>query len=271
MHFLLTNDDGVAADGLAALAAAAVRFNRSRGKEDDGGGGSVTVLAPDREHSGCGHRVTVAHDLTLTRESDGPGGVRRFALDGTPADCVRIGLHHFADLRPDAEGGRPFDWVLSGANHGGNLGVDVFLSGTAAAAREATLAGVPAVAVSRFRRGEDAPWERSAALLDRVLSRVLAEPPGAGAFWNVNLPHPPDVPAGVEPGVVACRPEAGPLPVAFESVGEVDAGDADGDGVVGRYRYRGRYPDRVSEPGSDVAVCFGGNAAVCRLPLFPAG
>ena len=268
MHILLTNDDGVRAAGLATLADAAARYV--------GRDGSVTVVAPDREHSGCGHRVTVADTLTLAREEDGParpdaGRVRRFSLDGTPADCVRIGLHHFAELRMDG----PFDWVLSGVNHGGNLGVDVFLSGTAAAAREGTLAGVPSAAISRFRRGADAPWSASVELLDRVLAEILAEPPGPGAFWNVNLPHPPDVAGGEPAPVVRCRPEAGPLPVAFEAV-EIDdavagAPDAAPTGtVVARYRYRGRYPDRSSQPGSDVAVCFGGAAAVCRLPLFPA-
>ena len=270
MHFLLTNDDGIAADGLATLAAAVARYA--------GPDGTVTVVAPDREHSGCGHRVTVAETLTLTRESDGPtpaGGarVRRFALDGTPADCVRIGLHHFPDLHSEDEAVGPIDWVLSGVNHGGNLGVDVFLSGTAAAAREATLANTPAVAISRFRRGRDAPWAESVSLLDRVLGQVLAEPPGAGAFWNVNLPHPPDVPPGVEPAVVRCDPEAGPLPVTFEALDDPAPAPPPPDGagarVVARYRYRGVYPERSAGEGSDVAVCFGGAAAVCRLPLFP--
>ena len=254
MNVLLTNDDGVDADGLAALAASARRVI--------GDDARVTVVAPDREHSGCGHRVTVDRPLVLTERPDGPGGVKRFALDGTPADCVRIGLHHFRDLPKHArEAGGPFDWVLSGCNHGGNLGVDVFLSGTAAAAREATLANVPAAAVSRFRRGPDLPWERSAATLDAVLQMLLAEPPGAGAFWNANLPHPADAPPGAAE-VVRCRPEAGPLPVTFERA------DAAPTGAVAVYRYRGSYPDREASPGSDVAVCFGGSAAITRVPLF---
>lgn len=113
------------------------------------------------------------------------------------------------------------------------------------------------------------PWEDSAELLDRVLDQLLAEPPGPGAFWNVNLPHPPDVPAGTAPPVVRCRPEAGPLPVAFEAVAPGAAEPADDPSVVARYRYRGSYPDRSAASGSDVAVCFGGAAALCRLPLFP--
>ena len=107
MNVLLTNDDGVDADGLAALAASARRVIGDRAR--------VTVVAPDREHSGCGHRVTVDGPLVLSERPDGPGGVKRFALDGTPADCVRIGLHHFRDLPKHAtEDGGPFDWVLSG-------------------------------------------------------------------------------------------------------------------------------------------------------------
>ena len=273
MNLLLTNDDGVDADGLAALAAAAVRVV--------GDAARVTVLAPDREHSGCGHRVTVDRTLALTARPAGPGGVRRFALDGTPADCVRVGLHHFPDLpfvgpAPGGRGGGagethgPFDWVLSGCNHGGNLGVDVFLSGTAAAAREATLAGVPALAVSRFRRGPDLPWGRSAATLDAVLRRVLAEPPGRGAFWNANLPHPDDAPGDGPAAVVRCDPEHGPLPVAFERVDDArnDGPNDEPGGVIARYRYRGVYPERASSEGSDVSVCFGGSAALTRVPLF---
>ena len=257
MNVLLTNDDGVDADGLAALAASARRVIGEKAR--------VTVVAPDREHSGCGHRVTVDQPLILSERPDGPGGVKRFALDGTPADCVRIGLHHFRDLPKHAsEDGGPFDWVLSGCNHGGNLGVDVFLSGTAAAAREATLADVPAAAISRFRRGGDLPWERSAATLDAVLRTVLTEPPGPGAFWNANLPHPDDMTGGGigAAEVVRCRPEAGPLPVKFERVGDVPPG------AVAAYRYRGSYPDRTSAAGSDVAVCFGGAAALTRVALF---
>ena len=124
---------------------------------------------------------------------------------------------------------------------------------------------MPAAAVSRFRRGGDLPWERSAATLDAVLHAILAEPPGPGAFWNANLPHPDDT-AARDPHaaaeVVRCRPEAGPLPVKFERVHDAPPG------AVAAYRYRGSYPERTSAAGSDVAVCFGGAAALTRVALF---
>src|SRR5262249_28696264 len=106
MRLLLTNDDGIAADGLAALEAAA----RPRGE--------LTVAPPLHVCSGCGHRVTTGTPLRV--EEHGPG---RFAVDGTPADCVRVALHAL---------GGGFDFVLSGINAGGNLGADVFHSGTVA-------------------------------------------------------------------------------------------------------------------------------------------
>src|SRR5262249_57858395 len=122
MKLLLTNDDGVFAPGLEALAEAAAEL------------GEVLVVAPASHLSGCGHRVTTHGPIRV--EQVAPG---RVAVDGTPGDCVRVALH---DLMPDA------DWVLSGINHGGNLGADVHHSGTVAAAREAVLHGRPAIALS---------------------------------------------------------------------------------------------------------------------------
>ena len=121
MRFLLTNDDGIDAPGLQALYDAASQL------------GEVTVAAPTLVHSGCGHRVTT--DAPFAVEEMGTG---RFAVAGTPADCVRVALH---DLAPRV------DWVLSGVNAGGNLGADVYHSGTVAAVREAVLHGVPGVAL----------------------------------------------------------------------------------------------------------------------------
>src|SRR5262245_36371129 len=104
MKLLLTNDDGIDAPGLGALLAAAA------------GVGEPVVVAPLDAHSGCSHRVTTHGPIRVERR--GPG---RFAVAGTPADCVRVGLH---DLAPDA------GWVLAGINAGGNLGADVWHSGT---------------------------------------------------------------------------------------------------------------------------------------------
>src|SRR4051812_38417238 len=124
MKLLLTNDDGIDADGLQALCDAARPL------------GEPVVAAPALPQSGVSHAVTTGTAFRV--EPRGPG---RFAVAGTPADCVRVGLHRLA---PDAA------WVLSGVNHGGNLGADVYYSGTVAAVREAVLHGWPGVAFSHY-------------------------------------------------------------------------------------------------------------------------
>jgi 5'-nucleotidase len=117
MHFLLTNDDGIDAPGLQALAEAAAPL------------GELTVAAPVAALSGCSHRVTTDTPFRVCRRQPS-----RYAVEGTPADCVRVGLHR---LVPGATA------VLSGINAGGNLGADVHHSGTVAAVREAVLHGWP--------------------------------------------------------------------------------------------------------------------------------
>jgi 5'-nucleotidase len=228
MKFLLTNDDGIDAGGLAALAAAASPF------------GQIICIAPDTHYSGCGHRVTTERPIRLQRRDE-----FRWAIDGTPADCVRVALAHLA---PDV------DWVLSGLNHGGNLGADVFHSGTVAAVREAALHGKPGIALSQYRRGGvDVDWHRAAARLRRVLETLLERTCKPGTFWNVNLPHP--APTDADPRVMFCPLEAGPLPLAFR---------AEGDSLV----YVGNYHERRRQEGSDVDVCFSGNIAVTHLAVY---
>jgi 5'-nucleotidase len=228
MKFLLTNDDGIDAEGLAALADAAAPL------------GSAVWVAPDSHHSGCGHRVTTDRAIGLSRRSE-----TRWAIDGTPADCVRVALAHLA---------QDVDWVLSGLNHGGNLGADVFHSGTVAAVREAALHGKPGIALSHYRRrAVDVDWTRAAAWARQALKMLLARPWEPGTFWNVNLPHPGlDEP---EPRIVFCPLEAGPLPLSFR---------ADGDAL----HYAGNYHERRRQPGSDVDVCFAGNIAVTRVAVY---
>jgi 5'-nucleotidase len=227
MRLLLTNDDGVHAPGLAALEEAAA------------GLGELFVVAPSDAFSGCAHRVT----------TDGPVRVRqlgpnRFAVDGTPADCVRLALHGLVPT-PDR--------VLSGVNAGGNLGADVYHSGTVAAVREAALHGVGGVALSQYRkRARDFDWRRAARWSARVLADLLARPVRPGAFWNVNLPHLTDGEA--DPEAVDCPLDHGPLPLAFRR---------DGDA----FHYAGDYHGRRRVTGADVDVCFGGRIAVTRLTL----
>jgi len=227
---VLTNDDGYDAPGLAALRRAVE------------GLGPARVVAPMAAESGCGHRVTTHQHLDAAEHE---GGV--VAVSGTPADCVRLALHHLA---ADAS------WVLSGINAGGNLGVDVFHSGTVAAVREAVIHGVPGIAVSHYiARGRTIDWERAARWARPVLEDLLARPWRPGTFWNVNLPHPgPDAP---DPEVVFCPLDPSPLPLHFE----VEAG---------RALYRGDYQNRPRIEGADVASCFGGRIAVSLVRLFDA-
>ena len=228
MKLLLTNDDGILAPGLEALVAAA------------GPRGELIVVAPDGALSGCSHRVTTNGPLGIERR--GPG---RYAVSGTPADCVRVGLHRLA---PDA------DWVLSGINAGGNLGADVWHSGTVAAVREAVLHGWPGIALSQYhRRGRDIDWRRAAAWVAPLLHDLLARPWQPGTFWNVNLPDPDE--GGPEPAVVFCPLDPSPLPLSYRE-------EAEG------LHYDGDYHQRRRVAGADVDACFGGNIAVTLVALF---
>jgi len=228
MKLLLTNDDGIDADGLGALLAAA------RGL------GDPVLVAPTGPQSGVSHAVTT--DAAVRVE---PRGAGRYAVSGTPADCVRVGLHR---LIPDAA------WVLSGVNHGGNLGADVYYSGTVAAVREAVLHGWPGVALSHYRRrGMDFDWPRAAIWAGRVLADLLARPPVPGAFYNVNLPHlRPDDP---DPEVVFCPLDPHPLPLSYRH-------------EEGGMHYDGDYHTRARTAGADVEVCFGGRIAVTLIKLL---
>ncbi len=165
MRVLLSNDDGVHAAGLAALAGAFA---------DD----EVWIVAPDREQSASSHAISLHRPLRLVEV-----GPRRFAVDGTPTDAVYMGLNHVL------KGARP-DVVVSGVNHGPNLANDVHYSGTVAAAMEAALLGVHAIAVSLAGPPphEFAEAARFAAAFAR---RVVSSPPPAPLLLNVNVPPGP--------------------------------------------------------------------------------
>lgn len=223
---LLTNDDGIDAAGLAALRSVAEELF-----------GEVWTVAPAEQMSQIGHRVTTDEPIRWERR-----GERDFAISGTPADCVRLAL---ARLLP-----APPAWVLSGINHGGNLGRhDFAISGTVAAVREAAFAGIPGVALSHYlRRGLALDWNAAAARARPVLAELLDEAPGSGRFWSVNLPHP--APGEPEPRAVRCEHERHSLHVRYEECGP------------GLFRYAGDYHERSRVEGSDVDVCFRGDIAV---------
>lgn len=232
MRILITNDDGIAADGLESLLAAAAEAFASRCPR-------LFVVAPADPHSGCGHRVTTDRPLAVATVAPD-----RHAVAGTPADCVRVALAGLVD---------GVDLVLSGVNAGGNLGVDIHHSGTVAAAREAAFHGLPAVAVSHYRRrGLAIDWAVAARRTAGILPRLLAGPPlGAGEFWNINLPHPEPAPE-IPPLVVECPVDPSPMHLAYRLAAE-------------GWRYEADYHGRPRRAGHDVAECFGGAITISRV------
>ena len=229
MKFLITNDDGVDAPGLEALVTAAMNL------------GDPVIVAPAGPQSGVSHTVTWESAIRIE-----PRGEKRFAIHGTPADCARVGLLR---LVPDA------DWVLSGINHGGNLGADVYYSGTVAAVREAALHGWPGVAISHYHKtGGEFDWSRAGRWIVSVLAELLVRPHEPGLFYNVNLPHlRSDEP---DPEVMWCPLDPHPLPLSYRH-----------EETTGLH-YDGDYNARQRKPGSDVDVCFSGGIAVTAIRLF---
>lgn len=229
MKFLLTNDDGIDAAGLEALRVAAA------------GAGEPIVVAPAGPQSGVSHRVTWQDGVRIERRADD-----RVAIHGTPADCVRLGLVHVV---PDAK------WILSGINHGSNLGADMYYSGTVAAVREGVLHGWPGIAFSHYHKADSTfDWARAAKWITPLLAELLVRPTDPGTFYNVNLP---DLPAGAaDPEIVWCELDPKPLPLNYrheEDTGLYYAGD---------YRLRGQ------TPGADVETCFSGRIAVTEVRLL---
>jgi len=166
MRLLCTNDDGFLAYGLECLVRAAEPL------------GEITVVAPDREQSATSHSLTLHHPLRPVRR-----GERKFQVDGTPTDCVLMACEALLDSRPDV--------VISGINHGPNMGEDVLYSGTVAAAMEGLALGIPSVAVS-FAGSvlrADALLETQVDLLTTLLRRLTSLPAlPRDTLLNVNLP-----------------------------------------------------------------------------------
>src|SRR5678810_910210 len=157
---LVTNDDGIHARGLAALAEALATI------------GEVYVVAPDREQSAVGHALTLHRPLRVDRVAE-----RKYAVNGTPSDCVNLAVLGFLPEPPVL--------IASGVNHGSNLGDDVTYSGTVSAAMEGTLLGVPSIAVSLMDGGDVSAAARVARL---IAMRVLVEGLPPMTLLNVNAP-----------------------------------------------------------------------------------
>jgi 5'-nucleotidase len=235
MHFLLTNDDGIEAPGLFALAEAIASLP----------GATSSIVAPDSERSQCGHRVTTHETLVVTQLDE-----HRHSVSGTPADCVRVALFALG-LKPD--------FVVSGINAGGNMGQDVYISGTVAGVREAAYHGLPGAAFSHYLvSGLAVDWKRTARWAAETLQKLLTSPLKDGEFWNVNFPHLPadqqELPDCLETQL--CR---SPMKVSYLSTAAADH--------VSHLQYNARYADRPQDSGSDVATCFSGKVSLTKLSL----
>ena len=165
MRILVSNDDGIYSPGILALAQVAAKF------------GQVRVVAPDVEQSSMGQAITIQHPLRYHRTPI--GDFEAYRVNGTPADCVALGLHRWDKA----------ELVLSGINIGSNLGHEVWYSGTVAAARQAALAGVPAIAFSLVLEGAEPDFAVLAPYVEQVV-RLLLDSPGP-PLVNVNLPQRP--------------------------------------------------------------------------------
>ena len=177
-RILVTNDDGIHAPGLKVLE----RIAKSLSPD-------VWVIAPESEHSGASHSLTLRRPLQINRISP-----RKFAVSGTPSDCTLIAVNHIIT-------GRRPDIVLSGVNRGANLGEDVLYSGTVAAAMEGAMLGIPAIAFSQVRVKDKLHWETAAAFAPQVIRKLVSLPWPKGVLMSVNFPGvaPKDV-TGIEVG-----------------------------------------------------------------------
>ena len=167
LRILVSNDDGIHAHGLQVLEHIAAELS------DD-----VWVVAPEYEQSGASHSLTLHEPLRMRKVSD-----KKFAVQGTPADCVMMAIQNILkdEQKPDL--------MLSGVNRGSNLAEDVTYSGTVAAAMEATLLGIPAIAMSQVRKnGQPVHWRAGALHGADIIRRLVATPWPANVLINVNFP-----------------------------------------------------------------------------------
>ena len=189
MRVLLTNDDGIEAEGLQTLRRALAQVP----------GIELAVIAPDSNRSAIGRGITYRRPLWVQEVDFGDGTVG-YATDGTPVDCVRLATLGLVE-------GFHAELIVSGINHGANLGDDITYSGTVAAALEGIVLGLPAIAASQqslaremdFRLGHLFDFASAAAFTARVVDRLDDVPLPAGTLLNVNCP------AGEAQGAVACR------------------------------------------------------------------
>jgi len=239
MRVLLTNDDGIEAEGLQTLRSALLAVD----------GIELAVIAPDGNRSAMARSITTRRPLWV-QEVDFEDGTVGYATDGTPVDCVRLANLGLIE-------GFQAELVVSGINHGSNLGDDITYSGTVAAALEAIVLGLPGIAVSQqssareldFRVGTAFEFETAASFTARLVAELERTPLPAGTLLNINVPCPP--PTGVEVARLGKR-------VYRDELALID------EDHVGRRQYRiyGDASFERDETGTDLAAVAQGKIAV---------
>jgi 5'-nucleotidase len=166
MKILITNDDGIKAPGIKALALALKKL------------GKVTVVAPETEQSAVGHGISLYNPL-LVKKHELFDGIESYSVSGTPADCVKVGITGILDFTPDL--------VVSGINNGYNIGINNFYSGTVAGAREGRVLGIPSVAVS-IKAGSAPRFDTAAQVAQRLLKDIDISAIPEKEILNINVP-----------------------------------------------------------------------------------
>jgi 5'-nucleotidase len=241
LRVLLTNDDGIEAEGLQSLRRALVALPAVH----------LAVVAPDGNRSATARSITFRRPLWVT-EVPFDDGTHGYACDGTPVDCVRMAaLGLIGGFEPDI--------VVSGINHGSNLGDDITYSGTVAAALEGIMLGVPAIAISQqsragemdFRLGDEFDFDVAAAFAARLVDQLDDVPLPSGTLLNVNVPA--GRPSAVEVARLGKRVYRDELMLVEEEDGRR------------RFRVYGDAPVHHDEPGTDLSAVAEGRIAVTPL------
>lgn len=241
LNVLLTNDDGIEADGLQAMRRALMELDGIR----------LAVIAPDGNRSAMARSITTRRPLWVTEVPFSDGSIG-YATDGTPVDCVRLASLGLVE-------GFAADLVVSGINHGANLGDDITYSGTVAAALEGVVLGLPAIAVSQqsgagaldYRFDGGFGFEVAAAFVSRLVARIEEVPLPARTLLNVNVPA--GEPAGVEVTSLGKRIYKDELKLEHEETHRR------------RYWIYGSDPGFHDEPGTDLAAVAAGRVAVTPI------
>lgn len=181
---LVVNDDGITSPGILALIEVSKKF------------GEVVVVAPNKPQSGMGHAITL--DAILTINEVNIDGVKAYACDGTPVDCVKIAVNKLLPRKPDL--------IVSGINHGSNSSINVIYSGTMSAALEGYLEKIPAVGFSLLNHSIDADFSASKHYAEHIIKQLLSNDYPQGICLNVNIPN---VPQTLISGVKICRQAKG--------------------------------------------------------------